>query len=202
MELAILQHFDDEGIINKEVYISQHKDDFENLEKLEKYKIDTALFIFDKSMPGKIEHVYYYKNGSNINDVYLYDNKFLVAFSPLGGSSAAGIMEELGFFGITKFYACGSAGLINHEIDGSKFLLVEKAIRDEGASFHYLEPSLYAETDKELTAELAKYLEENSFGYLKGTTWTTDSFFRETPKTIEKRLEQGATCVEMECAGC
>ena len=31
-------------------------------------------------------------------------------------------------------------------------------------------------------------------------TWTTDAFFRETRGKVEKRLKQGCSVVEMECA--
>jgi len=205
MEIPILDYFDDEGIINKDTYLKQQKDDFFKLSKLKELNIDTALFIFSKTeiaeFESKVELFYVFSNGSNKNNVYLFDNKFLLAYCPPGGpSSAGGLMEELGFMGITNFFICGSAGQIDLSYDGSTLLLVEKAIRDEGTSYHYLKPSLYVETDKDLTQSLANYLEKNKFEYKKIITWTCDAFYRETPKAIEKRISQGAVSVEMECA--
>lgn len=205
MEAPILDLFDDEGLINKESYINQSKEAEGRVEILKEKNIDTCLFIFSREpldfLENDTEEFYIYKNASNLNKVYIYKNKFLIAYSPLGSNCAGGMMEELGFFGIKNFFSCGSAGQIDHSKSGSAFIAVEKAIRDEGASYHYLAPSVYAETDKELTDLMIKYLEKKNFEFIKGTTWTTDAFYRETQKAIDKRLSQGAVCVEMECAG-
>lgn len=203
--IPITEIFEDEGCINRETYVkAEGETAIERINRLKQLNIDTVLFIFMKEWPefldGNVEEFYTFINASNKNPVYIYKNKFLIAFSALGGPNAAGIMEELGFLGIKKFFACGSAGQIDATINGASFVLAEKAIRDEGASYHYLAPSVYAETDKELTDCLAKFLDEKGFDYIRSTTWTTDAFFRETPKAIKKRLSQGAVCVEMECA--
>lgn len=208
MDYPILDHlYDDESLISKESYMEQSACHFDKIHLLKEYKIDTALFIFYKEElenvidVSKLEEFYTFISASNKNMFYIYDKKFLLGTCPLGSSCAAGLMEELGFMGITKFYACGSAGQIDHSLDGSKFVLVDKAIRDEGTSYHYLKPSIYVETDEELTNKLERYLASNNFEYVKATTWTTDAFYRETPKVIEKRVSQGAVSVEMECAG-
>ena len=73
------------------------------------------------------------KNGSHITKVDLQENGM----------------------GIKNFFACGSAGQIDQSIDSTAFVLVDRAIRCEGASYHYLEPSLYIETDKDLTNFIA-----------------------------------------------
>ena len=44
-------------------------------------------------------------------------------------------------------------------------------------------------------------LKECGYGYTEGITWTTDAAYRETPGKVKRRKEQGAICVEMECAG-
>ncbi len=201
----ILDFFEEEGLINKESYMKNSKD-FDKVERLLHLKIDSALFIFYKEditefLPKeKLEEVYTFLNGSNKNKCYIYDNKFVLALSPLGGSAASGIMEELGFMGIKNFFACGSAGQINNNIDSSEFILVNKAIRCEGTSYKYLEPSLYVETDDELRDVIKDYLIKNKYKFNESITWTTDSFYRETQSEIELRKGQGAVSVEMECA--
>ena len=82
-----------------------------------------------------------------------------------------------------------------------KFIIVDKAIRDEGYSYHYLPASTYVETDKKLSKALEKYLKKNKYQFIYSNTWTTDAFFRETASANELRKKQGAACVEMECAG-
>ena len=43
-------------------------------------------------------------------------------------------------------------------------------------------------------------MEKNGIPYVKGKTWTTDSFYRETLNNIEKRKKDGCISVEMECS--
>ncbi len=43
-------------------------------------------------------------------------------------------------------------------------------------------------------------MEKNEIPYVKGKTWTTDSFYRETLNNIEKRKNDGCISVEMECS--
>ncbi len=193
-------------MINKKSFCSENKDKFDRAVLLEKYKIDTALFIFcHQNLEeiidiNKLEEFYVFINASNENICYIYDKKFVIALSPLGGPAAGGLMEELGFMGIKNFFACGSAGQIDQSKDSSEFVLVDKAIRGEGASYYYLKPSKYVETDNMLTEFVVKFLEKENYKYNKSNTWTTDSFYRETAGEIELRKKQGAICVEMECA--
>ena len=207
MKAPILNFFDDNEIIDKDSYIEQNKDHFENMDLVQKYNIDTCLFIFvkDRVLPtdilDKCKKFYTYTSASNENWVYIYDNKFLLAQSPLGGPAASGLMEELGFMGIKNFFACGSAGLINHNFDGSKFVLIDKSIRDEGVSYHYLKKSIYVNTDNDLTNYVANFLDAKKMQYEKTISWCNDAFYRETQKAIDKRLKQGAVAVEMESAG-
>ena len=109
-------------------------------------------------------------------------------------------MENLGFFGISNFFVCGDAGQLDTDFDPSEFVLVKQAIRDEGTSYHYLPPAMYVETSKKLNSFIYSYLKRNGYKFQPATTWTTDAFYRETPKSIDRRIEQGAVCVEMECA--
>lgn len=205
MDKPILNFFDEESLINKKSYTA-NSSGLEREQLLQKHNITTALFVFIRENIetmvdiNKLEPFYIFKNGSNCNECYIYDKKFILAITPLGGPAAGGLMEELGFMGITNFFACGSAGQINHDIDPSHFILVDKAIRCEGTSYSYLPASLYAYTDKELTDYLANYLNDNNYKYTTAATWTTDSFYRETQSELELRVSQGAVSVEMECA--
>ncbi len=205
MDIPILDLFEDESLINKETVLDHDLEMVALADELKTKGIDTVLFVFardDHNCFDKMELVkcYEFKNASNINLVYNYKDKFLIARAPLGGPSAGGFMEELGFLGIKNFFACGSAGLIDENADASEFVLPIRAIRDEGTSYHYLKPSVYAETDAHLTNVIENYLKKLKLKYNKSTTWTTDAFYRETKQAVEKRKNQGAVCVEMECA--
>lgn len=206
MKAPILDLSNQEGLINKTSYLAANATDFANLSLIQKYQIDTALFIFYNGDLAQIVDVnkltefYTFKNASNINKCYLYDQKFVLALAPLGGPAAGGLMEELGFMGIKNFFACGSAGQIDQAQDATQFVLVEQAIRCEGTSYHYLEPALSVATDQSLTDYIASYLQSNNYQFTRAITWTTDAFYRETADAIALRRGQGAVCVEMECA--
>ena len=43
-------------------------------------------------------------------------------------------------------------------------------------------------------------MKSKSIDYTKGKTWTTDAFYRETIDKTNKRKEQGAVVVDMECS--
>lgn len=165
--------------------------------------IDTALVLFDHSPEKDLiedsELFFNFVAASTILPQYIYKKSIVLAFAPLGGPSAGGLIEELRAYGIKRVIACGSSGLIG-DIDASNFLLVKKAIRDEGLSYHYLEPSTYVETSKHLNHLIEQYLLDHQLRYIEGIVWTTDGFFRETQSRMNIRKDQGAVAVDMECA--
>ncbi len=207
MKYPITEFFNDESLINKDSFTRGISDHLDKVKLLEDLGVATCLFIFIKNseLPKEIldrcQPLYNFISGSNENWAYIYDNKFILAQSPLGGSASGGFMEELGFMGIKNFFACGSAGQIDCSFDSSDFVLIKDSIRDEGTSYHYLKPSIKVETNEELTNFIANFLTDNNYKYKLATSWCTDAFFRETPNAINKRLKQGAVSVEMESAG-
>ena len=165
--------------------------------------IDTAVIFFRPTLSdavlAKCEPLYDFVAAASILTQYVYDNRIVIARSPLGGPAAGGLIEELRALGVKRFIACGSSGMVG-EMDPSHFLIVTRAIRDEGLSHHYLSPSLYVDTDAALSATIGKALRKRTFKYEEGIVWTTDAFFRETPSRVERRKTQGAIAVDMECA--
>lgn len=131
---------------------------------------------------------------------YLYKDRLVVANLPMGGPAASVLMEQLISMGITRFIACGSAGLIHKTFDPSKFLVVREAIRDEGVSYQYIPAEEEARTDMLLTQELADCLEKREIPYEFGKIWSTDAIFRETLNRVERREKAGAIGVDMQCA--
>ncbi len=166
--------------------------------------ITTAVMLFDRTPDDEIikdSIVFYNFLAASVSiPQYIYKDRIVLSYAPLGSAAAGGLLEELIALGIKEVFACGSAGAIG-DIDTSNFLLVDKAIRDEGLSYHYLEPSVYVELDEDFTQVLKNELDNLGIKHITGTTWTTDGFFRETKSRITKRKAQGAVSVEMECAG-
>lgn len=120
--------------------------------------------------------------------------------SGVGAALAAGQLEELIAHGYRNFVVCGSAGVLDREIQFGKIVVCTSAVRDEGLSYHYLPPGFSVEPDEEATRVLIEHLDEAGVAHIQGRTWTTDGFFRETPKKVARRREQGCITVEMEAA--
>jgi uridine phosphorylase len=79
-------------------------------------------------------------------------------------------------------------------------VVLSSAIRDEGTSFHYLPPARHIDFDPEARQVLQDTLEERGAPYVAGKTWTTDAPYRETPRKIAARRDEGCLTVEMEAS--
>ena len=101
--------------------------------------------------------------------------------------------------GVTQVIAAGSCGALE-PLPENAFLIPVKALRDEGASYHYLPPERYIETSPGLRAVLEQTLSEQGLSWAECTTWTTDGFYRETEELVAYRRQEGCQVVEMECA--
>lgn len=141
--------------------------------------------------------------GENPLEVYRFlDADILITLGFVGCPACAGNLDLFNAMGITKVIFCGGGGVLDKNIEVGQLLVVDGAIRDEGFSYHYIEPSRYIYTDPEVTEKIVGYLEKNSVSYIRGLTWTTDAIFRETADRVEHRKKEGAKIVEMEQSGC
>lgn len=113
---------------------------------------------------------------------------------------AAGTIEELHAMGCNKFIICGSAGSIKTDSKVGEIIVPISAVRDEGTSYHYLEPSREVECHKATADFVISALERLGIPYTTGKTWTTDAMYRETPEMIALRRKEGCITVEMEAA--
>ncbi len=118
----------------------------------------------------------------------------------VGAPLAAGQLEELIALGYRNFIVCGSAGVLDREIQFGKIVVCTNALREEGTSYHYLPPGLAVESDRAATRILVDHLDGTGIAHIQGRTWSTDAFYRETPTKVARRREQGCLTVEMEAA--
>ena len=140
---------------------------------------------------NKITKIHVLKNGSRV-----------LLFHPgLGAPLSAGTLDELIGLGLHYVIVCGGAGVLNGDITRGHIILPIKAVRDEGTSYHYLPPSRFAEPTPQAVATLENVLEKHKVPYMKGTTWTTDAYYRETKGKISLRREvDQCITVEMEAS--
>ena len=118
----------------------------------------------------------------------------------VGAPFAVLIAEELFASGCRFLLSLTSAGQIMPSGPTPYFVVIDRALRDEGTSYHYASPSDYADADADLIARAAVALEKSNQPFFVGPTWTTDAPFRETAAAIEAVRSKGVLAVEMEAA--
>jgi len=118
----------------------------------------------------------------------------------VGAPFAVLVAEELFASGCQLLVSITSAGQIAPVGPTPYFVIIERALRDEGTSYHYAAPSDYGEADPGLVAAAAGALKKSGLSAVVGATWTTDAPFRETAEAIAAARAQGVLAVEMEAA--
>ncbi len=126
--------------------------------------------------------------------------EFGIVGCAVGASFAVLIAEELFASGCQLLISVTSSGLILPKQKPPFFVLIERALRDEGTSYHYLPPSDYSYINKKLSAMLEGAFSKFAIPVNRGATWTTDAPFRETGVAIEQAQSQGIIAVEMEAS--
>jgi uridine phosphorylase len=97
------------------------------------------------------------------------------------------VAEELFASGCEALVSISSAGLVAPDIVPPFFVLIERALRDEGTSHHYLPPERWAEADLRLIKGVSRSIPVAAGRVLRGASWTTDAPFRETEALIASR---------------
>lgn len=118
----------------------------------------------------------------------------------LGAPACVGCFEDVIALGAGRIILLGNCGVLDRTIEDCGIIIPTKAIRDEGTSYHYAPAGDYIDVNTKYVEEFTSVLEEFGYSYVKGTTWTTDAFYRETAAKVASRRRMGAICVEMECA--
>ena len=126
--------------------------------------------------------------------------EFGIVGSVVGASFAVLVAEELFASGCMLVISITSSGQILPKRKPPYFILIDRALRDEGTSYHYLPPAKYSSIGKELLYMLNGAFEQSAIIIEQGATWTTDAPFRETEKAIEYCRTEGILAVEMEAS--
>jgi uridine phosphorylase len=118
----------------------------------------------------------------------------------VGAPFAVLVAEQLFVSGCEFLVSMTSAGQIEPIGPTPYFVLIDRALRDEGTSHHYLAPSIFAEADCALADRAFAALTSLPLTVHRGTSWTTDAPYRETEDAIAAARNHGALAVEMEAA--
>lgn len=136
-------------------------------------------------------------------DLFVFEEgglTFGVVGCAVGASFAVLVAEELFVSGCELLISVTSSGQLTPVRPPPYFILIERALRDEGTSYHYLPPASYSYAPEALIGTLDGAFDDMPMPVLRGPTWTTDAPFRETEVAIAAMRRRGLLAVEMEAA--
>ena len=176
------------------------------LGRMPKVKPEGVLFCLERGLPHRMRWRIPVKHAGAMNaDVYaVRKSKGRVAvLTSFGGGSpmVMELAEELGVMGAKKMILMTWGGILQPDLRPGDIVVCNRAIRDEGASHHYLPPAKYVDADASLVTDLRVALGARGAQYTVGTTWTTDAPYRETREEVVRYQAEGVKTVEMESAG-
>ncbi len=121
-------------------------------------------------------------------DLYEFEHSgegFGIIGCAVGASFAVLVAEQLFASGCRFLVSMTSAGQIVEQASPPYFVLIDRALRDEGTSYHYLPPAEFVAADERLVEAAANALAASGRPVSRGACWTTDAPFRETAAAIE-----------------
>jgi len=178
----------------------------ERLGRMPKVKPEGVLFCLERGLPHRMRwRIPVERAGAMNADVYAVKKtkgKVAVLTSFGGGSPMVmELAEELAVMGAKKMILMTWGGTLQSDLKPGDIVVCNRAIRDEGASHHYLPPAKYVEANESLVNALVDAIRTRGAECVVGTTWTTDAPYRETREEVMEYQAEGVKTVEMESAG-
>jgi len=118
----------------------------------------------------------------------------------VGASFTVLLAEQMFVSGCELLISITSAGVIILPESNPEYILITKALRDEGTSYHYLPPSEFSEFPQIIADHAQKLIDNDRLRLEHGVSWTTDAPYRETDTAIEYAKARNINVVEMESA--
>jgi len=185
------------------------KDFWEYKKKLGRYpEIDPpkgVIFTFQPNLMTYIITNYAVKKIENVfGDFYLLEqaqgNIGICGNFGIGAPIAATLLEELASFGVKSFISIGTAGALQKDLKIGDVVVCDRAIRDEGTSYHYIPGEKYSHPSQGLNNKIKETIKKMGLEFNFGTSWTIDAPFRETFKEVEHYRGEGVLTVDMEAS--
>lgn len=118
-----------------------------------------------------------------------------------GSPMTVELAEEFAAMGVKCMILMTWGGTLQPDLKPGDIVVIDRAIRDEGTSYHYLPPAKYVDSDSQLADQLIQAIHSRGGTCSRGMTWTTDAPYRETVDEIKQYQSEGVKTVEMESAG-
>ncbi len=137
-------------------------------------------------------------------DLYEFEHAgecFGIIGCAVGASYAVLLAEQLFVSGCRFLVSMTSAGQLVQRGPPPYFILIDRALRDEGTSYHYLPPADFVDAGERLVEAAMNAFRAVAQPIYRGASWTIDAPFRETAAAIERCRARNILAVEMEAAG-
>jgi uridine phosphorylase len=166
---------------------------------------EAALLCLWKDLPERLRRKHPFKKaGRFLGDLYSLNRTqgriFVVTNFGIGAPAVAAVAEEMIAWGVRRIISIGWAAGIQVDLHPADIVVCEKAMRDEGTSYHYLPPDKFVNADPQLVSRLMNEVSNAGVRVQIGATWTTDAPYRETEVEIRQYQLEGIKTVEMEAA--
>ncbi len=176
------------------------------LGRMPKVKPEGVLFCLERGLPRRMRwRIPVERAGAMNADVYaVKKTKGRVAvLTSFGGGSpmVMELAEELAVMGAKKMILMTWGGTLQTDLQPGDIVVCNRAIRDEGASHHYLPSAKYVDANGSLVNDLVNAIGKHGAQCTVGATWTTDAPYRETREEVICYQAEGVKTVEMESAG-
>lgn len=173
-------------------------------------KQDGAKYAILPGDPGRIDHIKEYLTDAKelaynreMRSIsgYYKGIKVLAVSTGMGGASTGITVEELHNIGVEYMIRIGSCGALDKSIRLGDLLLINGAVRDDGASKSYIEPIYPAIPDTRLLMATIQAAEEQRFPFYIGPARSHDSFYTDREDEIDAYWsKRGILGADMETA--
>ncbi len=119
----------------------------------------------------------------------------------IGAPAITSIADEMMAWGVQRLVILSLAGGLQPDLAPGSIVIADRALRDEGTSYHYLAPARDVQASPQLVSHLQAALAEGGLPSVVGAVWSTDAPYRETREEAELYGREGVKAVDMESAG-
>lgn len=165
---------------------------------------DAAVLCFDDGLFDHVDEAYATTPFGGFGTGYALDETGgtvgVVRVPGVGAPSAALAVEGLIARGCQTLVIVGFAGSLQPDLGVGNAVVIDRALRDEGTSYHYLESNAFIDAEKAILGSVETALEVAGEEFVVGSTWTTDAPYRETGAEVEHFRDEGILTVDMEAA--
>jgi uridine phosphorylase len=140
-----------------------------------------------------------------LGDLYLLSQKQgrvgVMGNFGIGSPVVASLADELAAWGVKRLILLSLAGGLQPQLSPGSLVIANSALRDEGASYHYLPPAQSVDASASLVTILSQAFTQLGLAPTIGTTWSTDAPYRESREEADQYRSENIQTVDMESAG-